>query len=699
MNAIKKILVTLLLGILIPVQAQLNTERILTIGRNALYYEDYVLSIQYFNQVIMAKPYLAEPYFFRAVAKFYLDDYLGARQDCDKALENNPFLIDAYNIRGISYLRLGDYKNARKDFAQGLKYDPFNASLILNKGVSLMAMDDFESAIEAFTKTIKLKPGYTRAYLNRGEAYLKIADTTKAIPDIDKAIKLNPYNPDPYVYRGHVHFEKKEYDQSEEKFDMAVRLDPDEPRYYLNRGLARYFQKDYMDALNDFDKAISHDPNNASAYFNRGLIRAEIMDNNRAIEDFSMVLNLDPENYIALFNRGLIHNQLGMSFNAIDDFNRVINKYPKFAPAYYARAKARQMLGDENGMQLDINTAYNIEAEANERKRDGKKELKDVSLAQNSDSPGKRKEGDDNIYNYKKIVVFNEEQENAKNEFANDIRGQIQNRNIIIDLEQQFELSLYPEDQELETRQTYYASLLERFNRNAGLNKSIYLSNDNQSLTGKQVDNHFQTIETITQRIEMYPESAISYMERALNYDMVKDFSAAIKDLNNVIDRENNMALAYFYRAILRYKTVELVLSLEGELAASEPVRTSNSGRQLLTGGQGTADLQTEKKILDYDLILSDYNKVLELEPDFAFAWYNRGNVHNILKDYKVAVNDYTEAIKLEPDFAEAYYNRGLTNIYLGNIEQGNKDLSKAGELGLYQAYNVLKRYGLQNRE
>ena len=52
--------------------AQLNTDRITAIGRNALYFEDYVLSIQYFNQVIRLKPYLAEPYFYRAIAKIQL---------------------------------------------------------------------------------------------------------------------------------------------------------------------------------------------------------------------------------------------------------------------------------------------------------------------------------------------------------------------------------------------------------------------------------------------------------------------------------------------------------------------------------------------------------------------------------------------------------------------------------------------------
>jgi hypothetical protein len=49
----------------LSVVAQINTDRVMMIGRNALYFEDYVLSIQYFNQVINAKPYLHQPYFFR----------------------------------------------------------------------------------------------------------------------------------------------------------------------------------------------------------------------------------------------------------------------------------------------------------------------------------------------------------------------------------------------------------------------------------------------------------------------------------------------------------------------------------------------------------------------------------------------------------------------------------------------------------
>uniref|UniRef100_UPI0035A1D314 tetratricopeptide repeat protein n=1 Tax=Prevotella heparinolytica TaxID=28113 RepID=UPI0035A1D314 len=60
---------------------------------------------------------------------------------------------------------------------------------------------------------------------------------------------------------------------------------------------------------------------------------------------------------------------------------------------------------------------------------------------------------------------------------------------------------------------------------------------------------------------------------------------------------------------------------------------------------------------------------------------------------YAKAIDDYTKAIQLNPDLAEAYYNRGLARIYANSKAAGIEDLSKAGELGLYDAYSVIKKY------
>ena len=86
--------ITALAGV--PASAQINTDQVVNVGRNAMYFSDYVLAIQYFNRAIAQKPYLAWPYFWRSVAKINLEDYEGALADASKTIELNPFITDAY---------------------------------------------------------------------------------------------------------------------------------------------------------------------------------------------------------------------------------------------------------------------------------------------------------------------------------------------------------------------------------------------------------------------------------------------------------------------------------------------------------------------------------------------------------------------------------------------------------------------------
>ena len=108
----------------------------MNIGRNALYFEDYILSMQYFNQVIKVKPYMAEPYFYRGVAKLSLDDFKGAEEDCTLCIERNPFIVNAYQVRGIARQNLGDYQGAIDDYTEGLRYAPEDRSFLNNKAIA-----------------------------------------------------------------------------------------------------------------------------------------------------------------------------------------------------------------------------------------------------------------------------------------------------------------------------------------------------------------------------------------------------------------------------------------------------------------------------------------------------------------------------------------------------------------------------------
>jgi tetratricopeptide (TPR) repeat protein len=57
------------------------------------------------------------------------------------------------------------------------------------------------------------------------------------------------------------------------------------------------------------------------------------------------------------------------------------------------------------------------------------------------------------------------------------------------------------------------------------------------------------------------------------------------------------------------------------------------------------------------------------------------------------AYDDYTKAIELNPNLGEAYYNRGLVQIFMKDTRKGCMDLSKAGELGIASAYDILRQF------
>ena len=81
--------------------AQVDAEQVMNIGRTVLSMDDYMLSIQYFNQAIKAKPYMAEPYYLRAFAKMQLEDLEGAEEDCTLSIERNKFRTETYKLRGF----------------------------------------------------------------------------------------------------------------------------------------------------------------------------------------------------------------------------------------------------------------------------------------------------------------------------------------------------------------------------------------------------------------------------------------------------------------------------------------------------------------------------------------------------------------------------------------------------------------------
>lgn len=665
----------LFLGNFCYAYAQLNTDRITAIGRNALYFEDYVLSIQYFNQVIKLKPYLAEPYLFRAIAKIQLEDYQGALRDCDASVERNPFQPGAYYTRGFVYRQLHEFDLAEKDFTQALVFSPENKTYLLLRADARAAQKKYDLAMSDLQTLLRREPQSASLLFEKGAICLQMQDTACAVEAFTRTTELDSQNPANWSALGVVNLMQDNEDDALVQLTRAINLGSKWAGDYINRGIIFYHKHNYRGALADYDKAVSISPDDAQCYYNRGVLRQELGDYNRALEDLSQAIDLDPDRTEMRYQRGLVEMQLRQWKQARQDFDTLIACYPYFLPSYYLAAQAataqgnsktafryRQQAADlENNkeqLQAQQQSAPNTDvqvAEAQPQRHDRRKEFSSRT-AQNQSEPTE----DEQKYN-------------------SETRGSIQKRYTDVVNEPNITLSYYAQEQSLR-RTNYYQQAVEQLNRAQLLPAPLHFTVQETPLTADMVNYHFSQISNLSQQIDQLdllntPRNtptnnthAAIFFARAIEFALVQDYSSAIDDCTRAANRaDDDMdAVIYFCRANWRYRLLEYQ--------------------------RATGELTAEAN-MDFDIMLRDYDQVIRLQPDFSFAYYNKANILCTQRNWQTAIDNYTRAIEADNDFAEAFFNRGLTYIYIDEVEQGLADLSRAGELGIYQAYNLITRF------
>jgi tetratricopeptide (TPR) repeat protein len=82
-----------------------------------------------------------------------------------------------------------------------------------------------------------------------------------------------------------------------------------------------------------------------------------------------------------------------------------------------------------------------------------------------------------------------------------------------------------------------------------------------------------------------------------------------------------------------------------------------------------------------YDQAIDDYDRAIKLDPNYTGAYNNRGWTYYKQGDYEQAIADYHKAIELDPNYVRTYNNRGVAYADLGDYEQAIADYNEAIEL------------------
>lgn len=509
----------------------------------------------------------------------------------------------------------------------------------LNRGNAKHRLGMYAAAIQDYDEALKLESGYVIAYNNRGNAKCMLSLFKEALADLDKALQLKPDYVFALVNRGTAKAGLNMLEDAIRDFDRAIQLKPGDAEAYRNRGNAKRALGRLEEAIQDYDAALKIKPNDPKIEFERKKAYEEVQKKNPAadIGDVSESLSKEyrekllkdlelatkvidspstgPENRAASYNnRGNIKQRLGLYKEAIEDYDESIRLRPNYASTYKNRSAAKLHLDMFEEAIQDCDTAIKLDPTR----------------------PG---------------AYFN--RGNAKLRLG------------------RLEDAIKDYDQVLELDPDY---AMAEFNRRRAYEQL------------KEKDPKKNPLETHLAEAERYYRTGIIKLN-------LKLFNEALDALNKATELKPDFADAYHARSIVKYLLSEVPGT--GDPAESRP----------------------HDKLRNEAII--DINAALQLKPDDFIALNNRaclfwmlhsrlsmdnfGCGHNEYAAFiKKIMQDFDRAIDLKPDFAKGYYNRGLfkcqefyitasDTLKVGRIEETILDFNKAIELNpnFVEAYHA----------
>jgi len=631
-------------------------------GRMALADGKYSQAIENFN--ILARLDTSDywTYFFRGIAKYNLGDLRGAQQDFNSSVRINPVFTSGYHYRAITLSRFGKYDEALSDLKTALDLRPGYVGLYFSRGVTYFLSRRFNEAVKDFDHYIRKEPKDPSAYLNRGASWLFLGDTLKALADYNKAIRLDRFDPEGYVRRGRLYASSKDYGKAIADMDKAIQLDSSNTFAYFNRAIMLYEQKNYIAAMADLNRVLKEEPGNALTLYNRGLIHAQVGDYEAALSDMDRVLNINPENVLAYFNRASIFIEMERYDDALEDYDKAIELYPDFAKAYMNRSYVKNMLGDAKGSKADWQTAQNKVSEYRTK------------------SAGRAESFADTTKKYSSLIAL--DAEFAKKDFNDEL---LQHRDIDIKLRPlyRFVLSASRSDVRYALAREYENPLISRFENESPV--AVVVSNgDVEQPEAEEVENILYGGGT------EISDARIDFL-RALGEAEGKKYNSALAYYDKAVEAESQDGISAMYRAfylmnrgVLRADVIEFMSSID------------NNVQVLTMDDSKTTRARVKDRVsqqYDYSEAIGDMSAAAETAQGIPYIYYNLGNLYCLASEHIASIENYTRAIELYPYMGDAYYNRGLVLIYLRDKEKGCIDLSRAGELGVKDAYSVIKKY------
>jgi tetratricopeptide (TPR) repeat protein len=188
----------------------------------------------------------------------------------------------------------------------------------------------------------------------------------------------------------------------------------------------------------------------------------------------------------------------------------------------------------------------------------------------------------------------------------------------------------------------------------------------------------------------LYAQTAKDHTQKGRDHYEKREYMEALLNLNKAVELDANYSPAYYVRGNIKDAFDDRHGAMKDYNMAVE--KNPKFADAFFARGN------VKMKLQDYYGAIDDYSSAITINENYIEAYFNRGKAKQFLLAYEDAINDCSKIIQLHPKNFDAYYMRGILRIEFGDMKNGCRDLSKAGELGDLKAYETIKEKCNQNQ-
>lgn len=407
----------------------------------------------------------------------------------------------------------------------------------------------------------------------------------------------------------------KVWKNSETLWSDVLEKNPKVPVAWYNRGNTKMDSLNFQGAIEDYTECLKVDPGFWKAYINRGTARNKIQDYMGAVEDFDAMLRIDSTWANAYINRALSKRMLKDFEHSMKDYDRAMRLKPGDAELYAARANLKIDMRDLSGAIADFDEAIRINP--------------NYATA----------------YTNRGVVK----------KATNDLKGALADYNQAIRIDPGNH-EFYNNRGNLKFQLGDFKGAIDDYSASIRINPKDFLGFKNRAAARMSLNLYKDALTDLNDGILINPKSGELHYTRSLVRKELGDEAGARADFLKAVELDPG------------YATSDLMKSAglsSQDMPALTPAQFNEQGLNKEKAGQLQAAV---------DL----YRKAVDMQPDYAEAWFNLGNVYGKMQRFSDAMNCLNNAIRYKGDYVEALSGRGIANASLGKTDQAIKDLTAA---------------------